>query len=142
MRFEPISITPQQERSTTPDKFITDQYGKLPELHGDGPLTINEAIRLSKIVNGYSPAFVSCDNQIIWGFYVGNSCLKLENNGRLIIRIPPGAGIIYKLVFRIPIWIEALWENFSNTIPPKLQTGKILLYFTYKDKIENTTNRP
>lgn len=142
MRFSPFSVIPEQNRSTTPDVFIVDQYGKLPALNGDGPLTINEAIRFSKIINGYAPAFTTDDNRIINGFYVINDDVTLNSAGDLTIKLPPGSGIIHKMIFKFPLFITATWPGFINEIPPRLTEGKILIYLEYQDLVQNYPNRP
>lgn len=143
MNFNPISISPEQKRSTTPDVFITDQYGKLPDLNGDGPLTINEAVRLSKIVNGYAPAFTGgLKNKIISGFMIDESCVKFENEKDLVVRLPPGTAIIDGIIFKTHLYIEARWDNFLNSVPPNLAEGKILIYFEYEDVVTNYEDRP
>lgn len=138
MKFSPIFIIPEQERNTTPDIFLTDQYGKDPAPHGDGPLKIDQAIRLSKIVNRIVPAFGS-NNSIIYGFLLESVYLDGDD---LYFKISDGTGIIDKTVFILNYSILSCWKNFKNIIPPNLQSGQILLYFGYKDSITNNINRP
>lgn len=138
MKFSPISLIPEQKRATTPDIFITDQYGKQPALHGDGKLTINQAIRLSKIINRLTPAFHD-DNSIISGFTIDD--VKLDNDD-LKIKIDFGSGIISQQVFKIPNSFTVTWSNFKNVIPPAMDTGRLFIYFGYKDSITNVKNRP
>lgn len=142
MKFSPISIVPVQDRSTTPDVFLTDQYGKLPALNGDGPLTINQAVRLSKIVNGYTPAFAPNNNRLIYGFMITSSSAYIDEKGDLCVSISPGSGVIDKIVFKLPTKIDGKWENFSNTIPPGLPEGQVVIYFAHKDSITNNPLRP
>lgn len=138
MKFSPISLMPTQHRATTPDVFLTDQYGKVPAQHGDGTLTINQAIRLSKIINRLTPAFHD-DNSIISGFTIDD--VKLVGDD-LIIKIDFGSGIISQQIFKVPNSFTVTWANFKNVIPPVLETGRLLIYFGYKDSILNNTDRP
>jgi len=141
MKLSPLVVTPEQNRHTTPDVFITDQYGKLPDLHGDGELTINQAIRLSKIVNGFVPAFATDNNRLISGFLISRSEVKLVGED-LHINIPMGVGIIDKIVFKIPTTLTTTWKNFKNQIPPGMSSGRILIYFAHKDTMQNALDRP
>ena len=143
MKFNPISVTPEQTRSTTPDTFLTDQYGKTPAVNGDGTLTIHQATRLSKIICGYTPAFCGgLPTKIITGFYFGRDCLELLPNGDLKIKLPPGKGIINNLVFRFPTPTEYLWKDFLGSIPTTLPRGTLIIYFRYRDKTKTNPLRP
>lgn len=108
MKFSPLSIIPEQVRATTPDVFITDQYGKVPDLHGDGLSLVNDAVRLSRIASHMTPAFAN-DNSIILGYNI--TSVQIINDD-LFIKIDPGLGIINERVFRIPYPIDVVWKNF------------------------------
>ena len=130
MRFSPSSTVPEQMVATTPNMFITDQYGKLPDMHGDGALTVNEAIRMSKLLNKFSPAFSGIDNRIIGGFRIEN---VFRDGNDLKISISSGTGVIGRNVFKVPLKTDMVWKNFSRSIPPGVSGGKILVFFEYND---------
>jgi len=131
MRFSPSSVIPEQMVATNPNMFIGDQYGKLPDLHGDGELVINEAIRLSKLINKFVPAFSGMDDRIICGFKIEN--VELIGND-LKISIGPGTGVIQRNVFYVPLRTDLVWKDFAvRLLPVQKETGKILIFFEYND---------
>lgn len=138
MKFSPLSIIPEQYRATTPDVFITDQYGKVPDQNGDGLSLVNDAVRLSRIASHMTPAFAN-DNSIILGYNI--TSVQIINDD-LFIKIDPGLGIINERVFRIPYPIEVVWKNFANTLPTYFNKAKVLIYFVHHELIINSTNRP
>ena len=126
-------------QATTPNMFIVDQYGKEPDIHGDGPLTINEAIRISKLINKYVPAFTKVDNRILDGFEVEN--VWIENNDLKFI-LNPGLGVVGRNVFKVPSRLEMVWKNFNLSVPETVSEGSVLLFFEYNDIVSNFPNRP
>ena len=139
MNFSPSFAIPEQMQATTPNMFITDQYGKEAGKNGDGPLTINEAIRISKLINKYVPAFTKVDNRIIDGFEVES--VRIEN-GQLKIVVAPGLGVVGRTVFRLPMRTELVWKDFPLSVPAAVSSGNVLLFFEYSDLIQNFPNRP
>ena len=130
-KFSPSSIVPEQMAATNPNMFICDQYGKLPDIHGDGALAVNEAIRLSKLINKFVPAFSGVDNRIIDGF--GIEKVEFEDN-KLKVTISSGMGVVGRNLFRVPLKTDLVWEEFGNDIPvDRLSKGKICLFFEYND---------
>ena len=131
MKFSPSSVVPEQMVATTPNMFICDQYGKLPDLHGDGELAVNEAVRLSKLINKFVPAFSGMDNRIIDGFRIEKVELV---DGNLYITISSGIGVVGRNVFKVPLKTDLVWEGFGNLIPfDVLPKGKICIFFEYND---------
>ncbi len=132
MKFSPSSVTPEQLIAITPNMFITDQYGKLPDLNGDGALTVNEAVRLSKLINKFVPAFTGIDNRIIRGFRIE----KLYLDGKdLKITLSSGLGGIGRNVFKIPLRFDLIWTNFTLAVPASATKGRVLLFFEYTDLV-------
>ena len=107
MKFSPSSVIPEQMVATNPNMFLTDQYGKLPDVHGDGELVVNDAIRLSKLINKLVPAFSGMDNRIIDGFGIE----KLEIvDGKLKFVVGPGVGVVGRNLFKVPVNTDLTWE--------------------------------
>ena len=132
MKFSPSSIVPEQMVATNPNMFIADQYGKIPDLHGDGALTVNEAVRMSKLINKFVPAFSGMDNRIIDGFKIRK--VELADNGDLNISISSGLGVIGRNAFKVPLKTDLVWKGFSGEVPAtKLVKGKICIFFEYND---------
>ncbi len=132
MKFSPSSIIPDQLMATAPSMFIADQYGKFPDMHGDGELAINEAIRLSKLINKFVPAFTGIDNRIIRGFRIE----KLSLNGKdLNITLSSGLGAIGRNAFKIPLRFDLVWKNFTLAVPSSATKGRVLLFFEYTDLV-------
>ena len=133
MRFSPSSAVPEQMVATTPNMFIVDQYGKLPDMHGDGALTVNEAVRLSKLVNKFVPAFSGMDNRIIDGFKIEKVELA-NNNLDLKISVSSGLGVVGRNLFKVPLKTDLVWKGFSNEVPSdRLSKGKVCIFFEYND---------
>ena len=139
MKFSPSVVTPEQMVATTPNMFLVDQYGKQESIDGDGALTINQAIRLSKLINKFAPAFTGFDNRITRGFRIEE--VKLDGND-LIIVMSDGCGIIGRNVFKIPLRTDMKWENFTYAIPSGITNGRVLLFFEYTDLVQNNALRP
>ena len=130
MKFSPSSVVPEQMVATNPNMFLTDQYGKLPDVHGDGELVVNDAIRLSKLINKLVPAFSGMDNRIIDGFGIE----KVEIvDGKLKFVVGPGVGVVGRNLFKVPVNTDLTWEGFGNSIPSELLKGKICIFFEYND---------
>ncbi len=121
--------------ATTPSMFITDQYGKLPDMHGDGALTINEAVRMSKLINKLAPAFTGMDNRIVEGFEIEKVELVEGTGGKMNLKVSvgPGTGIIGKNLFKVPLRTELSWDDFYAYVPSGVSKGKILIFFEYND---------
>lgn len=130
MRFSPSGVTPEQLIATTPNMFLLDQYGKEESIDGDGALTINQAIRLSKLINKFAPAFTAIDNRIVSGFRI--EIAKMEGKN-LFVRFSDGCGIVGRNVFRIPMRTDVIWNEFSYAIPNGVKEGRVLLFFEYSD---------
>lgn len=149
MNFSPSVSVPDQLIATTPNMFIVDPYGKSPKYidsqgniqngNGDGPLTIKEAIRISKLINKYIPAFTRVDNRIIDGFEIESARIEKDN---VKIILDPGVGVISRTVFRVPMRTEIVLRDFTPKVPATLQKGSILLFFEYSDLMEDAPNRP
>ena len=139
MNFSPSFVVPEQMQATTPNMFLTNQYGKEADKNGDGPLTINEAIRISKLINKYVPAFTRVDNRIIDGFEIES--VRLEQNDLKIV-LEPGLGVIGRNVFKLPMRTELVWKNFPQQVPAAVSSGNVLLFFEYNDLVQNFPNRP
>ncbi len=144
MQFSPIYQIPKDQiRTMTPGDFVTSQYGRVPnQPHGDGDFTLNQAIRMTYIVDKITPAFSLGDNIITIGFYLKDDSFWEFDNDDLIITLEPGGGVIGKHVFVIPFRIVATIQNFKNQIPSSLREGQLLLYFGYKDLMQEYTDRP
>ena len=112
MKFSPSSAVPEQMAATTPNMFIADQYGKEYDIHGDGPLTINEAIRISKLINKYVPAFTRTDNRILDGFELEKVFIE---KGNLKISVNSGTGVISRNIFKLPVRTDLVWKDFSSS---------------------------
>ena len=130
MRFSPSSVVPEQMAATNPNMFIGDQYGKMPDVHGDGALTVNEAVRLSKLINKFVPAFSGMDNRIIDGFKIEKA--ELEGSD-LVVSISEGLGVVGRNLFKVPLKTDMRWEGFSEEVPLDLSKGKIAIFFEYND---------
>ena len=130
MKFSPCVVTPEQLIATTPNMFICDQYGKEKSIDGDGELTISQAIRLSKLINKFAPAFTGFDNRIVTGFRIEE--VKLEERN-LVVRLGDGCGIIGRNIFKIPMRTNVQWNDFSYAIPNDVKEGRVLLFFEYSD---------
>lgn len=142
MKLEPAWIIPTQKRSTTPDVFISDQYGRLPGPNDDGAFYLDLETRLSHVVNGLTPAFKENDS-VISGLTIDRRTSKTYVSGNdLIFKIDEGTGIINNRVFRIPNHIISTWKNFAKDIPSSLLKGKVLIYFAHSEIYVNDPERP
>lgn len=142
MKFAPVWVIPEQKRSTTPDMFISDQYGKLPGPNNDGSYYLDQEVRMSYIVDGYTPAFKDNDS-VIYGLYVDKRPDRTYLKGSdLVFKINMGTGIINNRVFVIPNHIVSVWKNFGNDIPVGIPKGKALIYLAHKEAYVNDPERP
>jgi len=129
----------QQKKSTTPEDFVVNPWGKVPDINKDGALTTTEAIRMSKIINELTMAF-SKDNQILYGFFVESAELDGLD---LKLTIGGGSAIVDKTFVNTPIAMKAVWKNFCNELPLNYQ-GNILitLEFEYSLDVPNLPSAP
>lgn len=138
MKFSPIFVVPTQKKIATPEDFVINNFGKESNVNLDGALTVNEAVRISRILDGNALAFKS-DNTVINGFVVSDGKLVGDD---LFFKISIGKAIIDSTLIETPISFNCNWANLKKIVPATPVRGKLLIYLEFKFSDQDVEHRP